>query len=76
MPKKSIFSHNLEHTFFFLKSGLLEKNNSVLCTRYYSSYISYFILFSRQFEEGSMFIAIQQMSKLKTGHVTCLKPPS
>ena len=29
MPKKSIFSHNLEHTFFFLKSGLLEKNNSL-----------------------------------------------
>ena len=29
-PKKSIFSHNLEHTFFFfLKSGLLEKNNSL-----------------------------------------------
>ena len=29
MPKKSIFSHNLEHTFFLLKSGLLEKNNSL-----------------------------------------------
>ena len=27
--KKSIFPHNLEHTFFFLKSGLLEKNNSL-----------------------------------------------